>query len=185
MLTFVFFFFFKQKTAYEIYQCDWSSDVCSSDLEVRSSIIAGNFSTNDPVNPNSDVDSVAGNVTNSFVSLGYNVIGKGLPLALNAFNQLGDQTDIVDPGLAPLSLVNGGPTATHALLPTSPAINAGDPNAMAGVGNVPENDQRGTGFSDRKSVVEGKRVDLGGRRIIKKKRKESRDRKSKRRNSRV
>ena len=25
-------FFFKQKTAYEIYQCDWSSDVCSSDL---------------------------------------------------------------------------------------------------------------------------------------------------------
>ena len=29
----VFFFFFKQKTAYEIYQCDWSSDVCSSDLQ--------------------------------------------------------------------------------------------------------------------------------------------------------
>src|ERR1044072_2740424 len=25
-------FFFTQKTAYEIYQCDWSSDVCSSDL---------------------------------------------------------------------------------------------------------------------------------------------------------
>ena len=29
---FVFFFFFKQKTAYEIKECDWSSDVCSSDL---------------------------------------------------------------------------------------------------------------------------------------------------------
>src|SRR5213080_5545713 len=28
-----FFFFFKQKTAYEIPLCDWSSDVCSSDLE--------------------------------------------------------------------------------------------------------------------------------------------------------
>src|SRR5213596_2920850 len=27
-----FFFFFKQKTAYEIRPCDWSSDVCSSDL---------------------------------------------------------------------------------------------------------------------------------------------------------
>ena len=26
------FFFFKQKTAYEIVDCDWSSDVCSSDL---------------------------------------------------------------------------------------------------------------------------------------------------------
>ena len=25
-------FFFKQKTAYEILTCDWSSDVCSSDL---------------------------------------------------------------------------------------------------------------------------------------------------------
>src|SRR5213082_1532123 len=27
------FFFFKQKTAYEIVSGDWSSDVCSSDLE--------------------------------------------------------------------------------------------------------------------------------------------------------
>src|SRR5881398_4056485 len=26
------FFFFKQKTAYEMLSCDWSSDVCSSDL---------------------------------------------------------------------------------------------------------------------------------------------------------
>ena len=29
-----FFFFFKQKTAYEILTCDWSSDVCSSDLNL-------------------------------------------------------------------------------------------------------------------------------------------------------
>src|SRR3546814_1213321 len=29
------FFFFKQKTAYEMRISDWSSDVCSSDLEVR------------------------------------------------------------------------------------------------------------------------------------------------------
>ena len=28
----VVFFFFKQKTAYEIVSRDWSSDVCSSDL---------------------------------------------------------------------------------------------------------------------------------------------------------
>ncbi len=27
------FFFFKQKTAYEMNPSDWSSDVCSSDLE--------------------------------------------------------------------------------------------------------------------------------------------------------
>src|SRR5213075_3434879 len=30
-----FFFFFKQKTAYEITRRDWSSDVCSSDLRWR------------------------------------------------------------------------------------------------------------------------------------------------------
>src|SRR3546814_3637420 len=29
---YVFFFFFKQKTAYEMRISDWSSDVCSSDL---------------------------------------------------------------------------------------------------------------------------------------------------------
>src|SRR3546814_5857070 len=31
-LSFIFFFFFKQKTAYEMRISDWSSDVCSSDL---------------------------------------------------------------------------------------------------------------------------------------------------------
>ena len=31
-LPILFFFFFKQKTAYEIVSRDWSSDVCSSDL---------------------------------------------------------------------------------------------------------------------------------------------------------
>src|SRR3546814_280283 len=39
----VLFFFFKQKTAYEMRISDWSSDVCSSDLRARSkpSIILG------------------------------------------------------------------------------------------------------------------------------------------------
>src|ERR1051326_9117751 len=34
------FFFFKQKTAYEIKECDWNSDVCSSDLPLRQSAAA-------------------------------------------------------------------------------------------------------------------------------------------------
>src|SRR3546814_1106518 len=34
---FLFFFFFKQKTAYEMRISDWSSDVCSSDLARRRS----------------------------------------------------------------------------------------------------------------------------------------------------
>src|SRR3546814_9544925 len=35
MLCVVFLFFFKQKTAYEMRISDWSSDVCSSDLDPR------------------------------------------------------------------------------------------------------------------------------------------------------
>src|SRR3546814_6980688 len=31
---FLYFFFFKQKTAYEMRISDWSSDVCSSDLKI-------------------------------------------------------------------------------------------------------------------------------------------------------
>src|SRR3546814_4402983 len=34
MFLFVLFFFFKQKTAYEMRISDWSSDVCSSDLPI-------------------------------------------------------------------------------------------------------------------------------------------------------
>src|SRR3546814_6379683 len=34
-MLFVLFFFFKKKTAYELRISDWSSDVCSSDLEDR------------------------------------------------------------------------------------------------------------------------------------------------------
>src|SRR3546814_17509450 len=35
MLVWYVFFFFKQKTAYEMRISDWSSDVCSSDLKVK------------------------------------------------------------------------------------------------------------------------------------------------------
>src|SRR5213596_3884927 len=37
----VVFFFFKQKTAYEIRPCEWSSDVCSSDLPGEEAADAG------------------------------------------------------------------------------------------------------------------------------------------------
>jgi CSLREA domain-containing protein len=97
--------------------------------EVVSSIIAGNT--------NSDVDFVPANGSNSFVSLGYNLIGIGN--AASVFNKVGDQTNITNPGLAPLAN-NGGSTQTHALLPGSPGINAGsNPSGLT-------TDQRGTGF---------------------------------------
>ena len=63
----------------------------------------------------------------------------------------GDQID-TDPILGPLQ-DNGGPTFTHALLPGSPAIDAGDPAFTP----PPAFDQRGPGF-DR--IVNG-RIDIG------------------------
>jgi hypothetical protein len=63
----------------------------------------------------------------------------------------GDQTNI-EPMLGPLQ-DNGGPTLTHALLPGSPAIDAGNPSFTP----PPSYDQRGPGF-DR--VVNG-RIDIG------------------------
>jgi hypothetical protein len=48
---------------------------------------------------------------------------------------------------------NGGHTLTHALLPGSPAIDAGNPNFTP----PPKFDQRGPGFA---RVVDG-RIDIG------------------------
>jgi len=63
----------------------------------------------------------------------------------------GDQIN-TDPLLGPLQN-NGGPTFTHALLPGSPAIDAGNPNFTP----PPFYDQRGLGF-DR---VRNGRIDIG------------------------
>ena len=100
--------------------------------EIVSSLIAGN--TNDD-----DVRLIPAAGTVSFVSLGNNVIGGGGAPALGVFNQTGDQTGVTNPMVGPLQN-NGGPTETVALLPGSPAINAG---------SNPDNlttDQRGAGF---------------------------------------
>jgi hypothetical protein len=81
-------------------------------------------------------------------SLGYNIAsdnGGGVLIGP------GDQIN-TDPMLGPLQ-DNGGPTFTHALLPGSPAINAGDPSFTP----PPFFDQRGPGFE---RVVDG-RIDIG------------------------
>jgi hypothetical protein len=73
----------------------------------------------------------------SVTSHGYNVCsdnGSGF------LNGPGDQINS-DPMLGPLQ-DNGGPTFTHALLPGSPAIDAGDPNFTP----PPYYDQRGPDF---------------------------------------
>src|SRR3546814_12277100 len=52
---FFYFFFFKQKTAYEMRISDWSSDVCSSDLVVAHLISEKVESGADPVDAVRDV----------------------------------------------------------------------------------------------------------------------------------
>jgi hypothetical protein len=63
----------------------------------------------------------------------------------------------IDPKLGPLQF-NGGPTRTHALLPGSPAIGAGDRDALP-VGFV--NDQRGEGYPRTTNVQGSLSVDIG------------------------
>ncbi|MCA9216308.1 MAG: hypothetical protein KDB27_24740, partial [Planctomycetales bacterium] len=60
------------------------------------------------------------------------------------------------PNLGPLQN-NGGSTDTHALLSGSPAIDAGDPTAKAGVDGIPVYDQRGTPFVR----IAGAAIDIG------------------------
>ena len=103
-------------------------------VSLNNSIVAGNESASD----NDIFGSVFG--ANNLVGDGTGIIS-GLTNGTNG-NQIGTSADPIDPLLGPLA-DNGGPTQTHALLPGSPAINAGDPAAVAGAGGVAEFDQRG------------------------------------------
>ena len=79
-------------------------------------------------------------------SSAYNLIGSnGFGGLVNGVN--GNQVGVADPGLGPLAYY-GGPTQTIALLPGSPAIDAGS-NALAvdpSTGQPLTTDQRGPGF---------------------------------------
>ncbi len=128
--------------------------------EVGSSVIAGNSSTTG----GADVSSQdAGDPDNSFVSLGFNLIGDGQFAGTDFFtdavngDQVGTTANPLDAVLDELA-DNGGPTLTHALLPGSPAVDAGN-NALAvdADGNPLDFDQRGEGF-DR---IFGGTVDMG------------------------
>jgi hypothetical protein len=112
-------------------------------IEISGSIVAGNTAGDG----SADLEPGTGTLTVEYSLIGdaagLSIIGPG-----NILNQ--------DPMLASLA-DNGGPTFTHAFLPSSPAIDAGDPLAVAGVGDVPEFDQRGSPF-DR---VIGDAIDIG------------------------
>src|SRR3546814_10462882 len=74
MIGFFCFFFFKQKTAYEMRISDWSSDVCSSDLSfpgLREYLQRAEFSMNKTYR------TVWCEATGTFVAVGENVRARG------------------------------------------------------------------------------------------------------------
>jgi CSLREA domain-containing protein len=96
-----------------------SSGNISTTTTLRNTIVAGNVISG-TITAN-DVFLTGGSI-NSFSSEGYNLIGVMGPNV--SFNGTGDITDVSDPMLGPLA-DNGGDTLTMALLPGSPAIDAG------------------------------------------------------------
>jgi hypothetical protein len=103
-------------------------------ITIRNSIIAGNFDTPN----NAGTGAINPDVSGTFVDGGNNLIGDSTGSANFTVSTLvGTAASRLNPQLAPLANY-GGTTQTHALLPNSPALNAGN-NANAPVGN----DQRG------------------------------------------
>lgn len=90
-------------------------------------------------------------------SNGHNLIGNGDSYSYWPGDQVGTTASPLDPKLGPLQN-NGGPTLTHALLPGSPAIDAGaTADAVNPYGAPLTTDQRGIGFPR----VLGAAVDIG------------------------
>jgi predicted outer membrane repeat protein len=96
-----------------------------------------------------------GSAGSNLVSTGGEAVitSAGYNLSSDSTGPAGDTDRLnVNPRLGPLQ-DNGGPTLTHALLPGSPAIDAGNPSFSP----PPEFDQRGPGFA---RIVNG-HVDIG------------------------
>jgi len=135
------------------------NNVGSSEVGVSNSTMSNNGVELHSDGPSVYMDNTVFNVSPGGHSIVFNGWGAVMSFGYNLssddgggyLNGPGDQIN-TDPMLGPLQ-DNGGPTWTHALLPGSPAINAGDPNFVP----PPDYDQRGPGF-DR---VRNGRIDIG------------------------
>jgi hypothetical protein len=123
---------------------------------LRNSIVARNIiSTLFAPSFGADLSGLIGTSISASYSLIGNNSGSDLPHSPAVPDEHGNLIN-VNPRLGPLA-DNGGPTKTHALLAGSPAINAGDPDAVAGENGVPLHDQRGEPFIR----TFGNRIDIG------------------------
>jgi uncharacterized repeat protein (TIGR01451 family)/CSLREA domain-containing protein len=107
----------------------------SGTVNLSNSLIAGNL----------DAAAISPDCDGNFNSNGYNLIGDDTGCTINTASGdlAGSGTSPIDPHLGPLT-DNGGFTFTHALLPNSPALNAGNPLPPGSGGNACEAlDQRG------------------------------------------
>lgn len=117
---------------------------------LRNTVVSGNSAVSAGTLLGSDLGG------NPFTSGGSNLIGRidgasGFSNGVNG-DKVGSDAVPLDAVLGPLAY-NGGPTQTHALLPGSPAINAGDNASAVALAS----DQRGAGFPR----VAGANVDIG------------------------
>jgi CSLREA domain-containing protein len=114
-------------------------------VTIRNTIVAGNSCPNGP-----DVYTVGSGTT---TSQGYNLIGNNANANITATtgDQLGTPGAPIDPLLDQLAN-NGGPTPTLALLPGSPAINAGDNAITAPPLNL---------LADQRGIARDGQVDIG------------------------
>ena len=94
--------------------------VFSGAVTLRNSIVAGNEDRSPSGNQHEDC-------SGTVVSEGHNLIGnnEGCSFTPGPGDQVGSASSPIDPKLGPLA-DNGGPTPTHALVPSSPAIEGGD-----------------------------------------------------------
>src|SRR3546814_10386187 len=69
-----FFFFFKQKTAYEMRISDWSSDVCSSDLQAAEARRSGHTDAGDDFDGPHGQHRLVGGARNQVVDPGREIV---------------------------------------------------------------------------------------------------------------
>ena len=134
--------------------------IASQGNELTTTILGNTIVANNVISDTTMADDLAlfDGSTDSFSSGGYNLIGIMGPNIV--FDGTGDLTNVADPKLGPLA-DNGGDTLTHALLPGSPAIDAGgDCDEPFDQRGVPRPQGPACDIGGYELIVEGYRIAL-------------------------